>query len=394
VRILILNYDYPEFLTWLYAAQPGLENLSFDEQRRVRMDSMFGVADFYSRHLEREGHEALEIHVNNPFIQGAWLRDHGLSVPPLCRGATRERRLAFRRRLARLRPRPLRAVAWRLAPFITQDDGWLYGILARQIEEYRPDIILNQFIHLRPSFFRSHLTRRQALVGQHAAPLPPWRDLSVYDLIVSSLPNLVESFRRSGVRSALHRLAFEPAVLDRVPERQPRYDVTFVGSLSPAHSERIVWLREVARRIPVRVWGPGENEAAARGCPQLSYEGPAWGVEMYRVLRDSRITLNRHIDAAGDHANNLRLYEATGVGTLLVTDGKADLGEMFVAGEDVVTFQSPEECAGMVEYYLAKEGERRAIAAAGQRRTLTEHTYAQSIGKLARILEDEVRRKA
>ena len=36
---------------------------------------------------------------------------------------------------------------------------------------------------------------------------------------------------------------------------------------------------------------------------------------MYRVLRQSKIALNRHSDVAEDHANNMRLYEATGVGT-------------------------------------------------------------------------------
>ncbi len=43
---------------------------------------------------------------------------------------------------------------------------------------------------------------------------------------------------------------------------------------------------------------------------------------MYEVIRRSRVTLNFHIDLAEGWANNMRLYEATVVGTLLLTDWK------------------------------------------------------------------------
>ena len=64
-RLLILNTDYPEFLCWLYAQHPGLENEPYDEQMRSRNESLFGVADFYSSNLRRLGHEALDIHSNH-----------------------------------------------------------------------------------------------------------------------------------------------------------------------------------------------------------------------------------------------------------------------------------------------------------------------------------------
>ena len=56
------------------------------------------------------------------------------------------------------------------------------------------------------------------------------------------------------------------------------------------------------------------------------------------------MTLNHHIDVAEAYAGNLRLFEATGVGTLLVTDWKKNLHEMFEAGKEVVTYRTPEEC--------------------------------------------------
>ena len=50
-----------------------------------------------------------------------------------------------------------------------------------------------------------------------------------------------------------------------------------------------------------------------------------WGLDMYRALARSKITINRHINVAENNANNMRLFEATGTGSLLITDRKDNL---------------------------------------------------------------------
>ena len=80
IRFLIINADYPDFLRWLYAQHPRLEQQPYEEQMRVRMDSLFGVADFYSSNLCKLGHEAYDIYANNEFAQKAWARGSGLEV--------------------------------------------------------------------------------------------------------------------------------------------------------------------------------------------------------------------------------------------------------------------------------------------------------------------------
>ncbi|MFN8496855.1 MAG: glycosyltransferase [Anaerolineae bacterium] len=106
---------------------------------------------------------------------------------------------------------------------------------------------------------------------------------------------------------------------------------------------------------------------------------------MYKVLRTSKMTLNHHGNVP-PYANNMRLFEATGVGTLLVTDWKANLHEMFEPGREVVAYRSPEECLDLIAYYLGHEEERQAIASAGQQRTLTEHTYLDRMREIVEIL--------
>ena len=112
---------------------------------------------------------------------------------------------------------------------------------------------------------------------------------------------------------------------------------------------------------------------------------------MYGILQQSRITLNYHIDLAEDFANNLRLFEATGAGTLLLTDSKRNLHELFDPGREVVVYHNPDDCVELARSYLEHEGERNAIAKAGQRRTLRDHTYRLRMQELAALFESRLK---
>src|SRR3954469_20293124 len=147
MRILVLNADYPRFLAWFYGRQPALENTSYAMQMAARNASLFGVADFYSRNFAALGHQAAEIHVNNPWLQSAWAREHGIAIevpePP---GGTRNRELPrwLQRAAKPLKPllRPL-ARKLGLSPKL---DAQAETILLAQIEAFRPDLIINQDI--------------------------------------------------------------------------------------------------------------------------------------------------------------------------------------------------------------------------------------------------------
>jgi spore maturation protein CgeB len=141
------------------------------------------------------------------------------------------------------------------------------------------------------------------------------------------------------------------------------------------------------RETPIEFYGYGAG-TLDRGSPIVArHHGEVWGMDMYRALASSRMTLNRHIGVAENNANNMRLYEATGVGTLLITDQKDNLGELFEPGKELVTYRSKEEAAELIRYYLEHPGEAEDIARAGKKRTLSEHTYEQRMIELNAILK-------
>jgi spore maturation protein CgeB len=137
----------------------------------------------------------------------------------------------------------------------------------------------------------------------------------------------------------------------------------------------------------MNVWGNGVERLPQDSPIRARYLGTAWGIRMFRILAASKVVVNYHGDVAQSYANNMRLFEATGTGALLVTDWKTNLHEMFVLDKEVIAYRSGEECAEMIQYYLEHEDEREEIARAGQVRTLRDHTYNQRMQVLVDIVE-------
>jgi hypothetical protein len=107
------------------------------------------------------------------------------------------------------------------------------------------------------------------------------------------------------------------------------------------------------------------------------FRGTVFGLDMYDVLRRSRVTFNRHINLDVAEVGNMRMFEATGVGACLLTDTGRNMRDFFEPDTEVLTYESVDECIEKYRYVLDHEDARRAIAAAGQRRTLKDHTMNQ-----------------
>jgi len=259
------------------------------------------------------------------------------------------------------------------------------ALLAR-VEAFKPDVVHVQCVDgLRPAAVRELRSRVRFVSGQIAAPVPNWVDLKAYDLLISSLPNFVQRFRREGVDAEWLPLAFEP-LISRTVRHERDTSVSFVGSLSPAHGDRIEMLEHVADSVPIDVWSADLRRLSAKSPLRRHGHGSAWGIDMYRVLARSRITINHHIDVADGYANNLRLYEATGMGCLLVTDAGRNLGDLFEVGREVVTYGDARECRDVVAYYVDHPEEADEIAAAGRARTLRDHTWDDRMARLSTLL--------
>ena len=380
MRVLIVDTYYAAFVQAHYAARPGLGARRYDEQLASLMAERFGTSDSYSHHLRDLGHDAIEVIASCEPLQRAWAREH--------------ERARLRAGLSRLAPGRLGAGARRTA---------LRAVLAAQVEEFDPDVVYLQDMGYHSTAEVRALGAGRLVAGQIASPAPPDSHLRAFDLIVTSFPHFAERFRSLGIDSEYLPLAFDARLhaalraegVDPSPAGERPDAVSFVGGLNPAvHAAGTELLERLARHVPIEFWGYGAAALPAGSPIRARYHGEAWGMAMYRVLARSRIVVNRHIDVAAGYANNMRLYEATGAGALLVTDPGRNLGELFEPGREVVVYEGVDDLVETLECLLGDDAERRRIAAAGQARTMRDHTYERRMGELAAILEERLRRRS
>jgi hypothetical protein len=370
MKIVIVDTYYPAFLTHFYAQQSKLAKADYPTQLEALLNACFGTSDFYSRHLNNLGCEAQDLIVNCVPLQLSWAKANNVPLSPLA--------LKVPYRLFRVPA---------FGKFLADLSG-LIKVAIAQIKALRPDVLYCQDL----SFFPGEVIRElkshvRLIVGQIACPLPPQSFLKGYDLILTSFPHFVDRLRALGMASEYFRIGFDERVLSLLGAVKKDIDFSFVGGISRHHGGAIPVIEHLAKTMDMRVFGYGADSLPSSSPIRQCHGGEVWGLDMYRVLARSRITLNRHINVAENYANNMRLYEATGVGAMLLTDLKDNLNELFDIGREVVAYSSKEEAAELVRYYLDHPGEAVQIAKAGQARTLRQHTYSQRMKELVSILK-------
>lgn len=209
-----------------------------------------------------------------------------------------------------------------------------------------------------------------------------------YDYIFAKDQVLVDLLRRYSGAKDVHYLAeaCNPSVHHSVAptaEDVARFgcDVATAATLYYYRAEILQSLSD----FDLRVWGP---------VPRF-YDGPLRRIASGRSIytRDkaacfnaARIVINT-LSPLEMGGLNARAFEVAGCGGFqLVTHCEA-VARHFEPGREIETFRDLAELRQKVRYYLEHDAERRAIAAAGQKRAHTEHTYRQRLQQMLNIMK-------
>lgn len=370
---LIVDTYYPSFLKAHYAQHPEIARLGYEEALDRLMARRFGTSDFYSVNLRSIGNFAQDVVENDALLQAKW---------------------ASEARVRPVGPSTARVVASKV-PYLKRfaaPERWRETVLVRQVEAALPDVLYIQNVRLCTSEFMNRVRPfAKLIVGQIASPLPSDSFLRGVDLIVTSAPHFVQRFRDRGIAAEYLRFCFEASLLGRLARTPVTYGAVFVGGMTGLHVRGNDVMRRTAERVDLDVWGYGFEDLPSDSPILRRFHGEAWGLDMYNVLKGAKIVVNRHGEVAENNANNMRLFEATGVGSLLITDEKDNLGEFFEVGKEIETYRDSDELVEKIKYFLTHEEQRARIARAGQARTLREHTYLRRMRELEQLLEPRLR---
>lgn len=357
MRFVQLTTFYDQYLREFYISRPGLAQRSYDDQMDALVADGFSSLHLVGLDMEPHGYAPALIIANALSLQHAWAREKGLCVADGAAG--------------------------------------LPAILQAQMEYYRPEILyLQDSFSFDARFLATLPAKPQLVLGWRAASIDKATDWRGVDVILSSDAGCrVEGIARGAKRAELFLPGVPADFTSRLGPTMagPRPDLVFCGQLSWEHGSRIHMLDLVARAAKDRGWSLCFHVAVAAGLtvpPALAavLSPPLFGLPMYRALRDARLCLNNHIDILGGRGQNMRVFEATGSGAFLLTEEDPNLTSLFQAGREVATFRSDTELLEKIDWYLDHPSERDAMAEAGHRRCLADHSRPSRAIWLDRII--------
>lgn len=383
-RLLYAAPFYRAFLDSVYRRNPDLIHATYAQQSKFLMELRFGWSDAWERNLEALGTYGVETVITNAELtQKTWAREHGVE-------------------------------------YSTHD--WAREILGAQIREFCPDVLFFTDVKLITAPILNEIRRRnpqvRLVISWDGIGLRNPARFEGVDVLLSCVQHLATFYEQHGFRAYLLPMAFDAQILHHLQRRENAVGVSFVGGLSlfeDGHFERLKLLSLLVDQTNIEIW---LSTNFLRQCARSTFDlarrgdllglpahltrlraygkvvarshGEIYGLEMYGALASSRVTINSHIDVAGSTAGNMRLFEATGVGTCLLTDWKENLGDYFAPESEVVTYRSDDECVEKIRWLLANPKDRDRIAEAGQKRTLRDHTFAARARRLDQIIRESL----
>lgn len=203
------------------------------------------------------------------------------------------------------------------------------------------------------------------------------RVLAAYDACFTFARHLIPTYQRAGVPS-VHYLPFARDPLLHAPVESPPppvFDVVFVGNLD---ADRVMFLETLATDYRVAVFG--ERTAVPRGSAlaRATFAPAAYGRDLARALACGAISLNV-MRPQNSRSHNMRSFESLACGAFTLSQRTAELGELFVEGNEVVFFSGVDDLRAAVVRWLPDAPGRAAIASAGYAR-VRDDTYARRAG--------------
>lgn len=244
------------------------------------------------------------------------------------------------------------------------------GFVSWPADDFKPDVffVLDGYDRMYHGNPYAHRSKYVAQVAALVNPMP-WEvrkadGSPAYDLILSSIPALVEQARAAGCRAEFQQLCFDHrALICGMNVRDRDIPCLFLGTVDGNHQKRAAILRELGDLVTIAP--------------------PTFGRAYYELISRARVLVHVQAEWGADCRNSLRYYEGAGLGTVVVGDGPMT----GIAADDLgIQADTPEEFRWVIEDLLAYEEHRKTAAEIDQAHVLQRHGYHARIPRLIEIV--------
>lgn len=334
---------------------------------------------------------------------------------------------------------------WCIEKGIQNDTLSTEDILIRQLKDLKIDIILNTDVKILKSNFIKRVKETTKVKHAYAhicSPYFSYLDITEYDGIFTCLHHYVRLFNEFGKKAIYLPHAFNLKILRKTEQilAKPKINkIFFAGGVlkgKELHDDREELLLEfVKRNLPLEFYSELFYYNRVKGYSMASLkksvyflikilrllsvkdttlnkipvikEGLSWkylpgdivnkvllkiankplyGIELFSIMQGYTTSLNIHGGAAQDEAANMRLFEATGVGSALVTDYKSNLSDFFDIDTEVLTYKSIPEAIEKAKFLIDNPSVAEQMGVAAKKRVLKDHTFQNRAPIIANAL--------
>lgn len=405
-KFLKVTSYYKSFLDHFYKSGKDIQSKNYEQHLNLLLDEAFGWGNFFQLNLNKLGNDAHEAILNADSLQTTWATENDLNLK-------------------------------------TPEE-----IFFQQVKKIKPDVLFLQDVSPFDIEYlnrvRNEVKSVKLIIGWLCAPYTKenLKTLASCDFVCSCSELFINQLKNQGIKCYRLNHAFETSLLPRIENCDYlETDFLFVGSFFPGselHDERVQVIEALlAEQINMRIFTqlPKVSRVFIRNLAYQIYQQlkkiklesiynvtsvtkkiarykeaphafslsanfikavenkPVFGIEMLKAFSKAKLGFNSHGGVAGDYACNIRLFEVTGVGSCLVTDHKKNISDFFIPDKEIVTYNSVEECVEKTKWLLNHPNELNEIAVAGQKRTLSDHTFYNRAVELDNIIKKELAHK-
>jgi spore maturation protein CgeB len=285
-----------------------------------------------------------------------------------------------------------------------------FEILKKQILDFKPDVIFVNNGSISVKELRAFVGKNVFLIAWDGFVKPVFEVYKKYDLVLTCLDSIALGYQKKGTKSEILNFGFDERILNYVKTNKTQ-SLNFVGNFGLVHADRQYFIDKLLKSgldldLYIGNFDQGINPFSRTILREVlqnkrikflsdvyqfqrKNKGVKFGIEMYKTIAQSVSTLNFHGDKV-EKACNMRLFEAPGLGTCLITDNKPGLDAFFKIDEEVVVFKNDSDLIEKVKYLQENPEIAHKIGLAGQKRIFKEHLWKHRVLDLLGIINRNI----
>jgi len=260
--------------------------------------------------------------------------------------------------------------------------------LEKAIEEFNPDLVITEGASGLCIKTVAEVLRRRGIFHVYWAIEDPPHFKSVSlpyarecDFTFTTAVECIPEYQKNRIRADLLLFACNPLYHRRVaPDPKFCHDIVAVASNYDCRYDAAKYMvcSLLEKNYDIKVWGLWWDDPR-RPVNLLDYPEKYGGLLPYEqlpaVYSSAKIVLGLHCDDTSKTQTSMRTFEVLGCGSFYLTQYTPAHESLFSSGDHLVWSRSAEETLALADQYLYREKERQRIAALGQEKVYSDHTY-------------------